>query len=88
MSTNYRIILKREAAKYLAGLDKPTRSRILAALNRLTKEPPEGDIAVMHGMNGFFRLRIGNYRAIFRVDEQEKSIYIRVIGPRGDVYKR
>lgn len=88
MSTGYRIVLKREAAKYLSSLDKPTKSRILSALDGLTKSLPDGNIAPMQGMGGFFRLRIGNYRAIFRIDEREKVVYVRIIGPRGDVYKQ
>lgn len=88
MNTDYRIVLKKEAAKYLGSLDRPTKARIRAALEGLTKTPPEGDIVTLQGMTGFFRLRIGDYRAIFRVDEQEKVIYVRVIAPRGDVYKR
>jgi mRNA interferase RelE/StbE len=84
----YEILLKKEAAKYLASLGKPTRSRILLALDSLSKIPPQGDIAIMQGMEGFFRLRVGSYRVIFTIDEIEKTVYIQTIGPRGDVYKK
>ena len=84
----YKVLLKRGAARYLSSLDKPTKSRILSALDGLAMIPPLGDIATMQGMRGFFRLRIGGYRAIFTVDDKEKAIYIQAIGPRGDVYKK
>lgn len=85
---NYKVLLKKEVAKYLASLDKPTKSRFLSAFDGLSKIPPQGDIATMQGMEGFFRLRIGGYRAIFTIDEKEKTVYIQAIGPRGDAYKK
>ena len=36
---------------------------------------------------GYYRIRIGNVRVIFWIDQQEATIYIDHIGPRGDVYK-
>jgi len=48
MSMIYNLLLKREAAKYLASLDRPTRVRIKNALVGLTKVPPEGDIGRTH----------------------------------------
>lgn len=38
--------------------------------------------------NDIFRLRIGDYRAIFRVIDNELIIYIFNIGARGDIYKK
>lgn len=35
-----------------------------------------------------FRLRIGNYRGIFRIVDQELIIFVVEIGARGDVYKK
>jgi mRNA interferase RelE/StbE len=84
----YDVLLKKEAAKYLSSLDKPTKSRILLALDGLSKIPPQGDIAIMQGMEGFFRLRVGSYRVIFTINEVEKAVCIQTIGPRGDVYKK
>jgi mRNA interferase RelE/StbE len=84
----YRLLLKREAAKYLAGLDKPTRTKIKKALEGLIKNPPEGDIAPMQGREGLFRLRVGSYRLVFQVKEEEQIIIVAAIGPRGDIYKK
>ena len=84
----YKLLLKREAAKYLASLDKPTRDRIKKALEGLTRIPPEGDIRPRTGMKGWFRLRVGSYRVVFQINEDEHTIYVAIIGPRGDAYKR
>ncbi|KAF6509620.1 transposon site-specific recombinase [Geobacillus stearothermophilus] len=40
----------------------------------------------MKGQDGLYRLRIGTYRVLFRIDHDERIIYIEAIGNRGDVY--
>lgn len=35
-----------------------------------------------------FRLRIGNYRAVFRVIDDKLLIYVFAIGPRGNIYNK
>ena len=46
----------------------------------------EGDIAIMKGEPGFFRMRVGDFRIIFSVTPD--TVVIEKIGPRGDVYKK
>jgi mRNA-degrading endonuclease RelE of RelBE toxin-antitoxin system len=50
------------------------------------KELPEGDIRPLKGQPGFFRLRIGSYRLLFRIND--KGIFITHIDPRGQVYNK
>lgn len=72
------------AGKYLAGLDRPVKDRIKAALRKLEKEPPEGDIKSMTGKDGY-RLRVGKYRVLF--DYENGHIIVHEIGLRGQIYK-
>jgi len=54
-------------------------------LSGLEKEPPEGDIVSIHGVDGTYRLRIGSYRILFK--ENNGMILITKIHSRGQVYK-
>ena len=36
---------------------------------------------------GYYRLRIGDFRVIFWLDQEARIIYVDYIGPRGDIYK-
>jgi mRNA interferase RelE/StbE len=72
------------ADKYLNRLNANDRDRIDDAIEGLEKEPPEGDIKPLKGQPGFFRLRIGGYRLLFRINE--KGILITHIDPRGQAY--
>jgi mRNA interferase RelE/StbE len=85
---DYELKLYRDALKFVAKQDKPNRKRIMAALEGLQKEPPEGDIKRMQGEDGLFRLRIGSYRAIYEMDRETGTVYVLAIGNRGDIYKR
>ena len=74
------------AEKYLNRLNANDRDRIDDAIEGLEKEPPEGNIRPLKGQPGFFRLRIGGYRLLFRINE--KGILITHIDPRGQVYNK
>lgn len=80
----------KDALKFLSKLDKKSVIRIREAINKLTLDPPEGDIKLMQGYNdNRKRLRIGSWRVIYKYDN-ENSVEILLIidiGNRGDIYK-
>ena len=78
------VVISQRAAKFIKNLNEPQKSRIKKALMQLQKEPPEGDIRSMVGRDGF-RLRIGDYRALFDIINNEIVVY--EIGLRGQIYK-
>jgi mRNA interferase RelE/StbE len=84
---SYNVNIHREARKFLQSQEKTIQAHIITAIEGLRNPPPIGDISKMEGMRGFYRLRVGNNRIIFSYDHKEKQIYIRAIGPRGDIYK-
>ncbi len=80
----------KKAAKYISGLDRPTKQRIQKAIEGLTEEPPRGDIKALQGYtDGMRRLRVGKYRIIYKIMEngEIRVLYIVNIDSRGDVYK-
>jgi mRNA interferase RelE/StbE len=80
------VLLRPVAAKYLERLDKPTKGHIKTALADLEKEPPEGDIRPLTGQAGYFRLRVGSFRALYRIENN--TIFVTNIDPRGQAYKK
>ncbi len=85
----YKIELARPAQNYLSRLDRPTKERIVRVLWQLAENPESNllDIKPMTGRSGQLRLRIGDYRVIFRIEKDVLIIYVIAIGSRGDVYK-
>jgi mRNA interferase RelE/StbE len=86
---NYEIELSSDSEKYLYKLDKPTRTRIIDNLNILSQNPrdPELDIKKMQGRINLYRLRVGSYRVLYKIEDNKLLIYVVRVGSRGDVYK-
>ncbi|HHY74358.1 MAG TPA: type II toxin-antitoxin system RelE/ParE family toxin [Bacillus bacterium] len=87
MSSDYKLIYHKSAVKFIAKQDKASQERIAAGLKGLLNIPSEGDIKILKGYSGLYRLRIGNYRIIFEINHDEQVVYIQAIGSRGDIYK-
>jgi mRNA interferase RelE/StbE len=68
-------------------MSEPNLSRILEALDKLSHEPLEGDIKKLQGKEDEFRLRVGNYRILFTIKDEEDYIAVYRIAPRGQAYK-
>lgn len=84
------IKFKKKASKAIEQMDKPTKQRIKTAIIGLTLKPPKGDIKIMRGFDdGRMRLRVGQYRIIYRYDTDGtvEILLILDIGARGDIYK-
>lgn len=81
----YQIIIKKKAKKFIDGLPMNERKRIVSAIERL----PDGeDIKKLKGHGNFLRLRVGNYRIIYTVDNGELIVYVIDAGNRGQIYNR
>lgn len=77
-----RVEYARAAVKAINSMDRPTKQRIKASIEKL----PAGDIKPYKGSPGTYRLRVGDWRILFSYPE-EGTILIEKIGPRGGVYK-
>jgi len=82
---SYNITFSKSVAKTIIKFDRPTRERIYKALNNL----PAGDVKKMQGQNNppYFRLRIGDIRALFIKDDYKKEILVFELNSRGDIYR-
>ena len=80
------VLLRPIARRYLDRLNQPDNGNIKTALRDLSKEPPEGDIKPLLGKAGYFRLRVGKYRVLFRYEND--TIFVTNIDPRGQAYKK
>jgi mRNA interferase RelE/StbE len=78
-----------QASDDLGRLDKPTAQRIVHKLKWLSQNFSDLVPAKLTGeLKGFYRLRVGGYRVIYTVNQEEHQIAIHLIGHRRDIYKR
>lgn len=85
--SDWQVIILRPAKRYLKRLSRVDKERILDALEQLRASPSKASVKPLTG-RAEWRLRIGDFRALFRVDEENKLFIITIIGPRGDIYKQ
>lgn len=73
---------KKKAVKYINSCDRATKQRLKIAIEKL----PLGDVKKLAGLENDLRLRVGDLRILFSIEED--IIIINDILPRGQAYKR
>jgi mRNA interferase RelE/StbE len=85
----YHIRILEEASRELAHLDKPVGRRIAERINWLAANldsiRPE---ALTGDLIGLYKLRVGDYRVIYEVIRNEKTIVIHAVGHRREIYRK
>jgi len=87
VSSGYELIYHKDALKFLAKQEVAVQERIAKGLAGLLIIPPKGDIRLLKGYQGLYRLRIGTYRILFEINHTEELVYIQAIDSRGGIYK-
>ena len=82
---NYEVLILRRAQKELAELPKIDFERLRDALMALAMDPRPTRCKKLVGRDGW-RIRTGNYRAIYEIDDAKRVITILQIGNRRDIY--
>jgi mRNA interferase RelE/StbE len=83
---SYRIVFKKAAAKSLRKIPKADQKRIADKIDSLAEGPPNPDTTKMKGNNPFHRVRVGDYRIIYEIQDEVLIILIVKIGHRRDIY--
>jgi len=82
----YRVELRRSVQKSLEKIQSQERSNIITALLELEKNPRPRGVEKVRGTE-LWRIREGDYRIVYSIDDFEKVITVVKIGHRRDVYR-
>ena len=84
----YEVFYRKSAQKALLKLPSEIRVEFQQAFRLLAESPTRRDLDVksLQGREGY-RLRISQWRAIYRVEAKRLIIIVLDIGSRGDIYK-
>ena len=83
---NYKLIFKQSVAKDLRSIPKQDVIKILKRIESLTSEPLPTGSEKLSGQQRY-RIRQGNYRILYEIEEQLVYITIVKVGHRRDVYR-
>lgn len=84
---SYDLLIKRSAAKELEALPTSYRRRIAAKIRSLANDPRPPGVEKLSGAE-WYRLRQGDYRVLFEIDDGKRTVTIVRIGHRRDVYRQ
>jgi mRNA interferase RelE/StbE len=81
----YRIELRPAAARQLRKLDPPTARRIQGAIALLADDPRPPASRPLTGRPAW-RVRVGDYRVIYTIEDDRLVVVVVTLGHRRDVY--
>ena len=83
-----RLVIKVSATKELEQVEpKKLRQRVAAALERLALDPRPAGCERLAGVSDACRIRQGDHRAVFTIDDKARLVTIVKVGYRREVYR-
>lgn len=83
----YSITYAPSAAKAIRKLDKPTARRLLHAIEGLANNPRPSGCIQLKGGGGEFRIRVGDHRIVYDVQDDQLLVLVVKVGHRREVYR-
>lgn len=83
---DYEVLVARKVEKYLTKIPQDDHDRIQETIDGLADDP-RPDKCDKPRMNAGFKIRVGNYRVLYRVDDEERVVRVYRVGDRKNVYR-
>lgn len=83
---SYEVILPKSVQKELDRLPTELNERVLDRLVALEANPRPSDVKKLKGRSAW-RIRIGDYRAIYEINDQSRQIVVVTVAHRREVYR-
>lgn len=83
----YQIQFKPTAARDFKKLSREIQKRLIPKINSLGHNPFPSGVETLKGLEGVFRIRVGDYRILYKVEHKIVTILILRIGHRREIYR-
>jgi mRNA interferase RelE/StbE len=84
---DYSIVFTRSARKELESLDMRVALRVLRRIESLAQNPRPSGVVKIQGTDDLWRIRVGNWRVIYRVADGENLVDVIAVRHRSDAYR-
>ena len=84
---SYSIVYKPSVEKDLRSLPRSTVARVIKRIDTLRDNPVSRYSVKLTGSKGLYRIRVGDYRVVYGVDQDAKRVTIHYVRHRRDVYR-
>jgi mRNA interferase RelE/StbE len=83
----YRIELTPAAGRDFKRQPEAARRRIAPRIDALADEPRPSGVLPLTGMHGYYRLRVGDYRVIYKVEDDHLLVLVIRVANRREAYR-
>ncbi len=83
----YQVTFARSARRELEDLPRSIAARILTRIEALAENPRPHGCKKLQGANQLWRIRVGEYRVVYKIDNKERMVDITVIRHRSEAYR-
>ncbi len=83
----YSLIISNKAVKQSSKIPKPIKEKVDERIKKLSDNPFPPDCEKLKSSKSSYRIRQGEYRIIYTVDEINIRVLVSAIGHRKDVYR-
>ena len=84
---SYEIAIIAPARRTLPRLPRDVRERLRTEIRALSVDPRPHGYGPVQSQPGYFRIRVGDWRILYRIDDAERRVTIVEIMPRQDDYR-
>ncbi len=85
---NYTVKVARAAEKFLRGLtDKKLYQRIREVIDGLERQPRPADCLKLKGVDDLYRIRVGDFRIVYQIQDQHLLVLVVQVGHRREIYR-
>jgi mRNA interferase RelE/StbE len=86
---SYKVVIKKSAARELESIPgKKDRQRIVAVIAGLADDPRPAGVEKLSGSTSKYRVRKGDFRVVYSIEDNLLIVYVVKVGNRKDVYRR
>ncbi len=83
----YKIEFAKQAAKQFKALPRQEQQRLKTKIDNLQVDPRPPGVVKLSGEKNLYRIRVGNYRIIYSIQDSRLLVLIVKIGHRKDIYR-
>lgn len=85
MTASYRVLVSARARRQLARMERGDQQRIRAALDLMASDPRPPRCLALSGVESVYRVRVGDYRVLYSIDDEIRITSVIRIGHRHEV---
>jgi len=82
----YEILIRPSAQKEIRSLPRDDQTRVIAKIEALARNPRPRGVKKLRGEKDLYRVRVGDFRVIYQIQDRALVVLVLRVRQRGDAY--